>query len=141
MTDDLIAQKRVMSELNISRASLWRARNSGIKTFPAPTIVRARVYWRRTDLPALRAALAQFRGRAVFEQSRRHAKAIAARAEVAGLRTRVRRLRIPIFLPRARLLRRRKRVAAASQRGIAPIEAPPTYGANIAHSFESADPI
>ncbi len=99
MTDDLIAQKRVMSELNISRAGLWRARNSGIKTFPAPTIVRTRVYWRRTDLPALRAALTQFRGRAVFEQSRRHAKAIAARAEVAGLRTRVRKLKSPLAHP------------------------------------------
>ncbi len=88
---DLIPQKRVMAELEISRSGLWRAKQSNIDGFPAPTIVRGRLYWRPSELPALRAALDQFRGRKAFEQNRRHARAVAARAESTGLRAKARR--------------------------------------------------
>jgi len=90
MVKDLIPQKRVMAELKISRSSLWRAMHSNIEGFPAPIIVRSRLYWRPSELPALRAALDQFRGRKAFEQNRRHARAVAARAEATGLRAKTR---------------------------------------------------
>jgi hypothetical protein len=40
---------------------------------------RGRVYWRRSDLPALEAAHAKFAGRSVFERDRKHEKARAQR--------------------------------------------------------------
>lgn len=96
---DLVPQKRVMAELNISRASLWRAMNSNIEGFPAPTVVRSRLYWRPSELPALRAALDQFRGRKDFEQNRRHARAVAARAEAAGLCAKTRKTKVAVAQP------------------------------------------
>jgi predicted DNA-binding transcriptional regulator AlpA len=82
---DLVPQKRVAAELGVSRSSLWRAMRSDIAGFPAAIVVRSRLYWRQSDLPALQAALDKFRGRKAFEQKRRHAKAVAARAKAAGL--------------------------------------------------------
>lgn len=96
---DLIPQKRVLAELEISRSGLWRAKQSNIEGFPAPTIVRGRLYWRSSELPALRAALDQFRGRKVFEQNRRHARAVAARAETTGLRARTRKAKRAVTQP------------------------------------------
>jgi predicted DNA-binding transcriptional regulator AlpA len=99
MMKDLIPQKRVMAELNISRSSLWRAIQSDIEGFPAPTIVRSRLYWRPSELPALRAALDQFRGRKAFEQNRRHARAVAARAEATGLLAKTRKAKPAVAQP------------------------------------------
>ncbi len=83
---DLIPQKRIAAELGVSRSSLWRASRSALSGFPAPIVLRGRVYWRTTDLPALKAALERFQGRSAFEKARRHAKARATLAEAAGLK-------------------------------------------------------
>lgn len=83
---DLVPQKRIAAELGVSRSSLWRARHSSIPGFPQPIVLRARVYWREADLPALKAALERFQGRKAFEKERRHAKARAALAEATGLK-------------------------------------------------------
>lgn len=83
---DLVPQKRVAAELGVSRSSLWRASRSSIPGFPPPIILRARVYWREADLPALKAALERFQGRKAFEKERRHAKARAALADATGLK-------------------------------------------------------
>lgn len=96
---DLIPQKRVLAELDISRSSLWRAMHSNIEGCPAPIIFRRRLYWRPSELPALRAALDQFRGRKAFEQNRRHARAVAARTESTGLRAKVRKAKSKLAQP------------------------------------------
>jgi predicted DNA-binding transcriptional regulator AlpA len=83
---DLVPQKRVAAELGVSRSSLWRASRSAIPGFPPPIVLRARVYWLRADLPALKAAFERFQGRKAFESERRHAKARAALAEATGLK-------------------------------------------------------
>ncbi|MBL8559447.1 MAG: hypothetical protein JNM47_12040 [Hyphomonadaceae bacterium] len=83
---DLVPQKRVAAELGVSRSSLWRASRSAIPGFPSPVVLRARVYWLRSDLPALRVAMDRFQGRSAFEAERRHAKARAALAEATGLK-------------------------------------------------------
>ena len=83
---DLVPQKRVAAELGVSRSSLWRASRSAIPGFPSPVVLRARVYWVRSDLPALRIAMDRFQGRSAFEAERRHAKARAALAEATGLK-------------------------------------------------------
>lgn len=83
---DLVPQKRVAADLGISRSSLWRASRSSIPDFPPPIVLRARVYWREADLPALKAALERFQGRKAFEKQQRHAKARAALAEATGLK-------------------------------------------------------
>ncbi len=83
---DLVPQKRIAAELGVSRSSLWRASRSSIPGFPAPVVLRARVYWLRSDLPALRAAINRFQGRSAFEAERRHAKARAALEEATGLK-------------------------------------------------------
>lgn len=75
---DLIPFKVVAQELGVSRATLWRARMSGIRDFPAP-IIRARfVYWRRRDLEKLEDALFQYQGRVVFERERERTRKTAA---------------------------------------------------------------
>ena len=83
---DLVPQKRIASELGVSRSSLWRASRSAIPGFPSPVVLRARVYWLRSDLPALRAAMDRFQGRSAFEAERRHARARTALAEATGLK-------------------------------------------------------
>lgn len=83
---DLVPQKRIAAELGVSRSSLWRASRSSIPDFPAPVVLRARVYWLSTDLPALRLAMERFQGRKAFEKERRHAKVRAALVEAAGLK-------------------------------------------------------
>jgi predicted DNA-binding transcriptional regulator AlpA len=82
MLKDLIPQKRIAAELGVSRSSLWRAMKSGIAGFPAPVVVRRRLYWRASDMPALKDALDLFAGRTAFETARRHARARVARAMV-----------------------------------------------------------
>jgi predicted DNA-binding transcriptional regulator AlpA len=67
---DLIPLKRVADELGVSRATLWRARQSHLPDFPEPMIVRRLVYWRRGDLGRLENALMLYQGRVRFEQRR-----------------------------------------------------------------------
>ncbi len=97
--NDLIPQKRIAAELGVSRSSLWRASRSAIAGFPAPVVVRARVYWRRADLPALKTALEKFQGRKAFEKERRHAKACAARADATGLKAKRRKTKAVLSQP------------------------------------------
>jgi len=68
--DDLVPLKRVADEVGVSRATLWRARQSNIPDFPAPVIIRHLVYWRRADLKRLEDALMQYQGRVRFERRR-----------------------------------------------------------------------
>jgi hypothetical protein len=95
----LVPQKRIAAELGISRSSLWRASRSAIPGFPAPVVLRARVYWLRTDLPALRAAMKRFQGRSVFEAERRYAKARAAVAEATGVKAKRRVRAVALIRP------------------------------------------
>ena len=67
---DLIPLKVVAEEVGMSRASLWRARNSDLPGFPEPVVIRQLVYWRKGDLDKLEAALLQYRGRVAFERNR-----------------------------------------------------------------------
>lgn len=96
---DLVPQKRVAAELGVSRSSLWRASRGSIPGFPPPVLLRARVYWLRTDLPALKAALERFQGRRAFEEERRHAKARAAVAEATGLKPKRRKRGVALRQP------------------------------------------
>lgn len=68
--DDLMPLKAVVQDLGVSRTTLWRAARSDIAGFPAPTIVRRLVYWRRDELERLEDALMRYRGRVKFEQGR-----------------------------------------------------------------------
>lgn len=71
---DYLPLKAVANELGVSRWTLWRAARSDIADFPAPTIVRRRVYWKKSQFEALEAALLQFQGRCTFDRKRRHQK-------------------------------------------------------------------
>jgi len=71
--DELIPLKQIAGALGVSRPTLWRM-SKAVAGFPAPLVVRKRVYWRADALPALREALARFQGRGVFEKERRIAK-------------------------------------------------------------------
>ena len=86
MRTDLLPLKRVAAQLGISRSSLWRASRSGIANFPAPTIIRKRVFWRPEDLEALRLAIDVYPGRKAFEEQRRYAGARVAAAAARGRR-------------------------------------------------------
>jgi predicted DNA-binding transcriptional regulator AlpA len=87
---DHLPLKRVLSELGVSRTTLWRAMNSNISGFPAPTVVRRHVYWPKSDLLALEEAVLRYRGRCVFEDDRAKKGKVAAlekvRAAAAGRR-------------------------------------------------------
>ncbi len=76
-TRDLIPLKVVVDEQCVSRATLWRARKSGIPGFPAPLVIRRQVFWRRADLGKLEAALMLYRGRVEFERTRQAEKKVA----------------------------------------------------------------
>lgn len=75
-TEELIPLKRVLEELGVSRATLWRALNSGIESFPKPTIVRRRVHWKRNEISVIDHALDEYAGRNAFDKKRRHERAI-----------------------------------------------------------------
>lgn len=71
---DYMPLKAVADDLGVSRWTLWRAARSDIEDFPAPLIVRRRVYWKKSQLEALEAALLQYQGRCAFDRKRRHGK-------------------------------------------------------------------
>lgn len=87
---DHLPLKKVLAELGVSRTTLWRAMNSNIAGFPAPTIIRRLVYWRKSEIPALEEAVLRYRGRCVFEDDRAKKGKVAAlqkvRAAAAGRR-------------------------------------------------------
>jgi len=63
----LIPHKRALARLGLSRTTVWRAMNSQIADFPAPVLVRKRIYWHEEDLPRLEQAMLRYAGRTVFE--------------------------------------------------------------------------
>lgn len=73
---DLLPLKAVVDELGVSRWTLWRAMRSDIADFPAPIIVARRLFWEKSKLDALEAALMQFKGRCVFDRKRRHERVV-----------------------------------------------------------------
>ncbi len=91
--DDLVPLKRVADELCVSRATLWRARQSHLPDFPQPLIVRRLVYWRRGDLKRLEDALMQFQGRIQFETARAAHRKVEAIKKSAASQKRPRRAR------------------------------------------------
>lgn len=78
---DHLPLKAVADELGVSRWTLWRAARSDIADFPAPLIIRRRVYWKRTQIEALEAALLQYQGRCAFDRRRRHGKVVRKLAQ------------------------------------------------------------
>lgn len=75
---DYLPLKAVVEDLGVSRWTLWRAAASNIPDFPAPTRVGRQVFWRKSQMEALEAALMQFKGRCVFDSKRKHEKKVKA---------------------------------------------------------------
>ncbi len=92
---DLVPQKVVADDLCVSLATLWRARRSNLPGFPAPVIVRNKVFWRKADLGKLEDALLQFQGRGKFEQERERSKRIAVMTKARPQPKRIKRPRRP----------------------------------------------
>jgi predicted DNA-binding transcriptional regulator AlpA len=75
---DFLPLKAVVEDLGVSRWTLWRASRSGIVGFPKATKVGRQIYWKKSEMEALEAALMQFKGRCVFDNERRHARTVKA---------------------------------------------------------------
>lgn len=97
--DDLVHLKRVLSEVGVSRSTLWRALNSKIGGFPQPVIVRRRVYWRRKELAAIDQAMDAYRGRLAFDAMRRRDRARFALIQLKQAEFRQRRKAIRVRMP------------------------------------------
>lgn len=69
---DYLPLKAVVEDLGVSRWTLWRAAASNIPGFPRPTKVGRQIYWKKSEMDALEAALIQFKGRCVFDRTRQH---------------------------------------------------------------------
>ena len=67
--------------VGVSRSTLWRLLKSMPANCPAPIIVRARKYWRESDVEPLRSALAEFHGRTSFENDQKRERAFQRAAE------------------------------------------------------------
>lgn len=67
----MVPLKRVLDEVGVSRATLWRALKSNIEGMPGPTMMRGRVFWKRSEIGAVDDALGAFGGRGAFERARR----------------------------------------------------------------------
>lgn len=70
--------KAVVEDLGVSRWTLWRAAASDIAGFPQPTRVGRQIYWRKSEIEALEAALLRFKGRCVFDRKRKHERKVKA---------------------------------------------------------------
>ncbi|HCK83001.1 MAG TPA: hypothetical protein DHW63_00270 [Hyphomonadaceae bacterium] len=75
---DYLPLKAVVEDLGVSRWTLWRASRSGIVGFPNPTKVGRQIYWRKSEMDALEAALMRFDGRCAFDRRRQHERKIKA---------------------------------------------------------------
>jgi predicted DNA-binding transcriptional regulator AlpA len=78
---DYLPLKAVTDDLGVSRWTLWRAAASNIPDFPKPTRVGRQVFWKKSEVEALEAALMQFKGRCVFDNKRKHEKKVRALAK------------------------------------------------------------
>ena len=83
--DELVPLKKVLGALGVGRATLWRASKS-VASFPAPTLVGGRVFWRSSEIGRLRFALDGFRGRNAFEKEQRFERLRLAKANAASAR-------------------------------------------------------
>lgn len=77
---DLLPLKAVLAEIGVSRTTLWRARESGLKSLPQPVRIGRGLYWLKTDLDAMEEALIRFAGRGAFERQRKAARLQRAKA-------------------------------------------------------------
>lgn len=75
---DYLPLKAIVEDLGVSRWTLWRAAGSDIPDFPKPIKVGRQLYWKKTELDALEAALLRFEGRCVFDRKRKHEKKVKA---------------------------------------------------------------
>jgi predicted DNA-binding transcriptional regulator AlpA len=75
---DYLPLKAIVEDLGVSRWTLWRAARSDMTDFPKPKKVGRQLYWRKTELDALQAALLRFDGRCVFDRKRGHEKKVRA---------------------------------------------------------------
>jgi predicted DNA-binding transcriptional regulator AlpA len=75
---DYLPLKAIVEDLGVSRWTLWRAARSDIPDFPKPKKVGRQLYWKKTELDALEAALLRFEGRCVFDRRRKHEKKVKA---------------------------------------------------------------
>lgn len=75
---DYLPLKAIVEDLGVSRWTLWRAARSDIPDFPKPIKVGRQLFWKKTELDALEAALLRFEGRCVFDRKRRHQKKLKA---------------------------------------------------------------
>lgn len=66
--------KAVVEDLGVSRWTLWRAAASDIADFPQPTRVGRQIYWKKSEVEALEAALLRYTGRCAFDRKRKHEK-------------------------------------------------------------------
>ena len=82
--DRPIPLKQIAGAIGISRSTLWRARKA-VTDFPAPLVVRGRLFWCEDDVPELQEALTRYQGRTAFEVEQRRA---ALRAEKTRLQER-----------------------------------------------------
>lgn len=73
---DYLPLKAICEDLGVSRWTLWRAAGSNIPDFPAPIRVGRQVFWKKSEMEALEAALLQFKGRCVFDSKRKHEKKV-----------------------------------------------------------------
>lgn len=71
MSDDLVPHKVMLTKLKLSRTSVWRAMVVDAAGFPAPVIVRRRMYWSEENLQEIAARMKVYVGRREFEKSRR----------------------------------------------------------------------
>lgn len=79
--NDLVPYKIVLSEMGVSRNTMWRAVRSGIAGFPPPVVIRRLVFWKRGDLERLEEALMRYQGRCAFERRRNATKAVCKLTE------------------------------------------------------------
>lgn len=94
--DDLVPLKRVLEDVGVSRATLWRALKSNLQGMPKPIKQRGRLFWSRSDLASLDAALRSFGGRIAYERERAIAHLRGAqRCATLLQRKRARRRRFP----------------------------------------------
>jgi len=95
--DELVPLKKVLGALGVSRATLWRVSRT-VPSFPSPTVVRSRVYWRASDLSVLKDAIASYSGRGAFERERRFAR-LRDERDALRKRQRTRRGRVQLECP------------------------------------------
>lgn len=81
---DYLPLKAIVEDLGVSRWTLWRAARSGIPDFPKPKKVGRQLYWKKTELDALEAALLRFEGRCVFDRKRKHERKVKALTKTRG---------------------------------------------------------